>query len=446
MNQAASSAVVVADDFRPREVIRLGDYDRSKYNVLIPGAFTSQMTPFLVPVAREYTLDPDPEHGEVYVQEWKKQGDQFLPKAMGINALGLANLANVAGILEIPQASGRVDDGRDPGVCTYRSTMFMRLPDGQPVIRTRELTLDLAQLYEEIETRITKKGAENKWNGRPEPWPAKRVRDEIRKEQQLARKFFHRKCETGAKARTHRVMLGIRSKYKPDEIARPFVLAAVVPDVNQPEMRERMLDQATSSIGMIFGGQAGSGDVARPARQLGAGSAPAPTSDGIEAAVDEGNAAGAKPTAEELAELAGGAVGPGDGADDAGDDGDDQAAAAYQAAAAKPVPPWAQPAEAEAAVRAKPTASTRDQLIQALQSSSAGAGMTGAMTTAQQKRLQKITAGLDWDKDTVPLLVDTWGPEAVESLSPQQAQALINAADSLGGDEALQAVVRGGVS
>lgn len=436
MTTNEQSAVVVADGFRPREVIRLGNYDRSKYNVLIPGAFTSQVTPFLVPVAREYTLDPDPEHGEVYVQEWKKQGDQFIAKAMGINALGLANLANVAGILEIPQASGRVDDGRDPGVCTYRSTMFMRLPDGQPIIRTRELTLDLAQLYEEIETRIAKKGKENRWNGKPDPWKPDRVEAEIKKEQQLARKFFHRKCETGAKARTHRVMLGIRSKYKPDEIARPFVLAAVVPDVNQPEMRERMLDQATSSIGMIFGGQVGGGDVARPARQLGPGAASAVSADSIEAAVDEGNATGGKPTADELAEITGRGADP----DDAADDGDDDAAAAYQAAAAKPVPPWARPVEAGAASQAEP--SGRAQLIEALQSSSAGSGLTGAMTKPQQKRLQEITTGLDWDRHTVPLLVDAWGPGAVESLSPAQAQALIAAVDSLGGVEAFQDVVR----
>lgn len=429
MAEQQTAVVVATPGFQPREVIRLGAYDRSKYNVLIPGTFTSQVTPFLVPVAREYSLDPDPEHGEVYVQEWTKRDGQFVPKAMGINALGLANMANVAGILEIPQASGRVDDGRDAGVCTYRSTMFMRLPDGQPVIRTRELTLELAQLYEEAEHRITKKGAENKWNGKPEPWPAKRVQDEIRKEQLLIRKFFHRKCETGAKARTHRVLLGIRSKYKPDEIARPFVLAAVVPDVNQPEMRERMLDQATSSIGMLFGGGSGNADVGRPTRQLSAG-ASAPSAGDVDAAVGEAAVAGDKPSAEEMAELAGGSVHPDDGGDEPGDDS--------ESATARPVPAWARGTDAAA----EPP-STRAQLIEALQSSASSSTLKGSMTKDQQERLREITSGLDWDKDTVRLLVDAWGPEAIDSLSPRQAEALISAADSFDAVADFHAAVRG---
>jgi hypothetical protein len=66
------------------------------------------------------------------------------------------------------------------------------------------------------------------------------------------------------------------------------------------------------------------------------------------------------------------------------------------------------------------------------------------MTKPQQKRLQEITTGLDWDRDTVPLLVDAWGPAAVESLSPGQAQALIAASTASAATEAFQDVVRGG--
>lgn len=404
------NAETAVAEWRPREVIKIGDYPREQYNVLIPGAFTTQVTPFLRPVERTYTLDPDPEHGEVYVQEWAKRGSEFVPKAMGINALGLANLANVAGILEIPQASGRVDDGRDPGVCTYRSTMFMRLPDGQPVIRTREMTLELTTLLEEIRDRIEKKGKEHKYNGTPDPWKPERIEAEIRKEAGLAKKFFHRKCETGAKSRTHRVMLGIRSKYSPAEIARPFVLAAVVPDVNQPEVRERMLDQATTTTAMLFGG----GPVGAPPRQLSAG----PSQEAVAAAaIEAGDANAAKPTPEELAELAGGA--PMTGEDEGvieHDPRDGEPSADDDDAPTEPAWMRGQPA-ADDAPAVKP-------LLERLREKAASGGMTGLAKPPQLETLGTILPPLGEDVIKAGLKA-VWPDIRFDRLSANEAQALI---------------------
>lgn len=422
----AQNETAVAE-WQPREVIRLGDYDRNRYNVLIPGAFTSQVTPFLVPVAREYTVDPNPDHGEVYVQEWRKNGNQFIPKSYGLSALCLANLSNLSGILEVPQASGRVDDGRDPTVCTYRSTMFMRLPDGQPIIRTREMTLELGTLLEEVRDRITKKGRENTYNNKPEPWKPERIEAEIRKESALIKKFFHRKCETGAKSRTQRAMMGIRSKYSPEEIARPFVLAAVVPDVNQPEVRARALDQAMSATAQLFGG----GDIGAAPRQLNAG--PSVDEIGERATGLAPGDESSKPTAEELAALAeGNAPLPGDD-DDAGADAFDEAQGTVAAAAVVQSPTDSDEPEEALPSWGTDTVAAEPDLFTKIRDTAAAGGMKGAAQRPQIETLSKIFAVIGGRPVNLGLRI-IWPDVDVKALAltGAQAQALINAARSVG--------------
>lgn len=254
--------------FEPTQAIQINRYPKDKYHVLIPGDMTTQMSPFLRPVARQVEIDPDPQHGEVYPISQRKQGNRWVATEVGLSAVGLSKLASVAGMLDVPQASGRVDSGRDPGLVTYRSTMAIRLPDGEWRVLTRECTVKLATLEKEIREQKTKKGKENKdWDsGRAAPWSDERIETEIRKELLLKEKFMERLAETGAKNRVIRSALALRQKYTPDELDKPFVLAAVIPDANQPELRERLLDQASSAVSTLFG--PGNGQVAQEPRQL----------------------------------------------------------------------------------------------------------------------------------------------------------------------------------
>lgn len=245
--------------FAERQAIKLGDYDPAKYNVLIPGQMTTQISPYLRPVARQVALDADPEHGDVYPITQRKQGSTWVATEVGISAVGLAKFGSVGGVLDVPQASGRVDDGRNPALVTYRAMKAMRLPDGEWRVVTRECTIKLATIEKEIRELKTKKGRENKnySSGKAEPWSDDRIEGEIRKELLLKEKFMERLAETGATNRCYRALFAIRTKYSPAEIAKPFVIAAIVPDVNQPELRERLLDQATSASAAVFGpGQA----------------------------------------------------------------------------------------------------------------------------------------------------------------------------------------------
>ena len=259
-------------NWQPREAIVLNNYPKDKFNLLVSGSMAIQVSPYMRPVAREVKLDPDPAGGDVYPITTRKRGDEWVNTEVGISAVGLANLGSTAGTMDIPQASGRVDSGSDPGVCTYRSTMAMRMPDGSWRVLSRDCTVKLATIEKEIREQKTKKGQDNRnySTGHPEPWKPERIEAEIRRELLLKEKFLERLAETGAKNRTYRALFGIKTKYTPAEIARPFVIAQVVPDMTAPEVRERFLDHATGSIDSLFG----SGMASSPRRALAAGPSP----------------------------------------------------------------------------------------------------------------------------------------------------------------------------
>lgn len=405
MADQKSSAVAVAPQpgaFVP-QTINLGQYPKEKYNLLVRGTSLVQTNPFLRPLLREISLDPDPAGGDVYPLTTRKQGNAWVNTELGISAVGLANLASNAGILDVPQASGRVDNGSDPRVCTYRSTGAMRMPDGEWRVVTRECTVKLATLEKEITTQKTAKAEQYEWN-------AGKLAAEIAKELLLKEKFLERLAETGAKNRVTRVLLGLKGKYTPAELAKPFVFAAVVPDYNQPELRARMLDQAAGATGMVFGPGSGGAAAVAP-RMLSAGPAEADVARGdFEAAteLDPEELGGAGAFSDPQAQTS---------AATADDDGSGD-------------PAWAKdPFAASAKPAAAETETPLEQLIRVLRKKAADSKILGPISDVQKPLVMKAVGG------DVQLLAAglhaTWNLErdatGLLPVTGAQAQAIINA-------------------
>ncbi len=384
----------------PREVIKVGEYDRSKVNVLIPGSMAVQINPYLVPMAREVRLDPDPVNGDVFPLSQRKVGDRWVATALGIAAVGLFTLSNVAGILEVPQGSGRVDDGSDPGVCTYRATMVMRLPDGQWLPKVRECTVKLVTLAKEIRALKAKKAEEYKWNDQ-------RLEAEIAKELLLKEKFLERLAETGAKTRCIRAMLSIRGKYTPEQIARPFVVAGVVTDMSRPEMQQLALQQAAAVIPALFGPTQDTGPAAP--RQLLAG----PSAEDLH---DPDPEPASELTGDELA----GQMGPRAPEDDEPIEGQSHEVGEpswFDAATAAPTPP--------AAVPAGP--SPTEQLVTLLREKATRSGIVGGATLPQKASLRQIFTPLGLGATAAGLRI-VFGLAELGHITGAQAQALIDVA------------------
>lgn len=401
---ANSETGVTVIDYSPK-TIEIPQLDPSEYNLLIRGRTVIQSNPFLKPVVREVTLDhPD----DVYPITKKKVGDRWVATELGISKVGLDTLADKASILDVPQASGRADDGRDPNLVTYRSTIAMRMPDGEVVVRTRESTVKLSTLEKEIRTQKTAKAKEYEWS-------KDRLEAEIAKELLLKEKFMERLAESGAHNRAVKAILGLRSKYTPEEIARPFVFMAVVPDMEQPELRARALDQAMSLASSLFGPSGGQGTAPR---QLTAGPAPEAIataiaeSEGGELGEDEIEGATFRDESEDPAPATP-TVLPGEKLSRAAVSDDD--------------PAWITGITTDGS-DAQDDDSGMVDIVEALREAAAASGMKGALTEPQKAQIGPLLAPLNGTGAFGLVVREAFGPEAVQAASAAQGQAIINVA------------------
>lgn len=163
----------------------------------------------------------------------------------GSNKLGLAKsaldrIAMAAGVHWDPRLSGRVDDGRDPHVCTFVAVGTFSHFDGSAVTVQGTKHLDLRN-RSPMATRILETAKRNGKDG------AGQLRD--------MRAFLLEHAETRARLRAIRSM-GVRTSYTPDELAKPFVVAKLsfTGASDDPEMRREFSRmRAQKMLGMYEG-------------------------------------------------------------------------------------------------------------------------------------------------------------------------------------------------
>jgi len=348
------------ESWEPHTVALLGQFPPDKYNVLVPTVSLRQINPYLVPDIEAVQLDPNPEAGEIYHDPQMKAGHY------GPTKVGLRLLAQVAGITTV--RSERIDDGSDIHVVTWQVEIEMVQPSGRPIRGIGSKTVDLRP-------HMTK------------GWTPERLAK--------AHEHMGANAESKAMNRAIRSILSLRPSYPQRELAKPFAILRYVPDMTQPEVRERFLDLVAPTTAALYG----------PDRE----------------------AAGPK------------LVGPGaareaDVAAEAPDDDDDAAAEAFAAASetaatTDDVPDWAKPPEqtAAAAPKKRPGAKTiPDRLRESLDASE----LQGDATDSQKLVLRGLVVGLDWATELVPVLTAAFGDEGVRKLTAAHVQAILNLAEA----------------
>jgi hypothetical protein len=197
------------------------------------------------------------------------------------------------------------------------------------------------------------------------------------------RKQFYAHVSTRARNRAARAILSLRASYPDREISKPFAVVSYAPNLNHPAVQARFIDAMVPAL------EAGFGPSRAEQAQLGSG--PAMT---------------VLPEAPED-----------DGTGEGGSDGQTEAA----------VPSWA--GTKAAAPAESPVASTR-RLTELLGDSAAASDQQGPVKPAQEKALEKLMAGLDWDSEIVPVLTGAFSESAARSLTAGQAAAIITVANS----------------
>ncbi len=201
-------------------------------NVLSPVASIDYVLPLHKISLRVATISPNVDEQEVYKPHWCKHDERALTK------IGLNKLLATAGVNLVDIR--RLDDRADPFYCESEVTLSVRGYDGMLRTFCATKSLDLRDGMPE-----TKKGG-------GEDLSVSALNDR--------RRHLVSLCETKAGLRALRGLLNLKQKYTVKELAKPFVVPVLVPDLdpNDPETKRALLATALGQTVKLYGDTGGS--------------------------------------------------------------------------------------------------------------------------------------------------------------------------------------------
>jgi hypothetical protein len=221
---SSTTAVTVIEQSASDAMVEwnLDEFPVEQFNRLLPTQTLMLPTDLLRPVVQVVKLNPDPKNGgDVYASADMPEGHAAPTR------VGLRKLATAAGISFVDER--RVDDGRDPDVIEVSCLAEMLMPTGQRIRAVGSKRIDLnAQVWKS---------------------PAHRGK---------YRSFFQEHVASRAQNRAIRALLSLRGSYPAEVYSRPFAVVSFAPNMNHPEVRERILSAMAPALTAGFGPAAGS--------------------------------------------------------------------------------------------------------------------------------------------------------------------------------------------
>jgi hypothetical protein len=231
------------------------------YNILVPTTTVQEISPFHKPVLEIVRINPDPKAGgEVYEVV-------FGSGSFSLRAVALNKIAFAAGIIWNAKNSGRTDDGNNPDIISYRAEAAVRKEDGTYMVRNAEYMLDLKVVEQEIRDSYEHKSQAlmKEKKQKNERWTEEErknyVEKSVKRDLLQKRKFRLQLASTGAMDRVIRLILGLKSTYRREELEKPFVVPKIAfsPDVSDPKVRDLLLRQGLDATNVLFGPQSEKG-------------------------------------------------------------------------------------------------------------------------------------------------------------------------------------------
>lgn len=207
------SAVAVIEQ-SPDAVVEynLDNWPSDKFNRLVPTQTLGMVTDLIRPIIQVVQLDIE---SDTYESKDLKQGHR------APNVKGLAKLAAAAGVDFVDEE--RLDDGSDPMRAYVR--VYAEVIDATGRKRRAPGSRDYA-LNSQAMTE------------------AQRAR---------AKGFVHEHAATRARHRALRGLLGIAQSYPVEELRKPFAVVSLVPNLQNPQLRERVMDAMVPTIAALYG-------------------------------------------------------------------------------------------------------------------------------------------------------------------------------------------------
>ena len=214
----------------------LNDYPEAKFNLLIPIKTLQELSPLHKVVINQVQINPDEKKKEVYKE---KNGELALTKKGLAKLMTAANIQMVESKPAMPQKCLRCTEMAaktkiapkcyECPYCddvAYQVTLAVPEPSGtwRKVVATKEI----------------------------------RMADEQKKmsDKQYAAFFPFRteQCETKALNRALREALMINSTYQANDLLKPFAVAYVVPNMDDPDLKKVMVARYAEGVSTLFGG------------------------------------------------------------------------------------------------------------------------------------------------------------------------------------------------
>lgn len=206
-------------------------HKENKSNILIPTT-KLEANEFYKPVIDEVSLSI--EQGDAYPRKDAQGKQKYAPTMQGLNRLAIC-----ADIEWDPRETRRIDNGTDKLYVVFQARGGLRKADGSSVWHSAVYELDLEIVREEIEEQHRNKC--KNWN-KSEKEKEDYVEFATKRDWREKRRRKLTLTESGAKARVLRPLLGIKSLYTKEELAKPFIMIRYIfqPPFNDPDIRRQV--------------------------------------------------------------------------------------------------------------------------------------------------------------------------------------------------------------
>jgi hypothetical protein len=239
------------------------DYPKDKYNLLVPVKSMQELSSIYKIIVNQVEIDPDyDKSSDVYVQT---KGYNGSPDKLALTKTALSKLMTAAGInmieskaiipsthktaIEMAKAIGKAVpyDTRD-----IAHEITIEVPEASGQYRTIKATKEI--IIEDLKAEyMEQKRNLEVWENKKKR-PATEEEKQIAVEKQLTQFLSHKRaqCETKTLNRALREAMGIKATYTAEELKKPFVVAHVVPNLSDPDLKQAVISKYAQSSAMLF--------------------------------------------------------------------------------------------------------------------------------------------------------------------------------------------------
>lgn len=236
----------------------LEEYAKKGYNILTPSITLEGLSPHHHATVETVVLSPKLDIGDVYPHQKEKDQTKVEARKFRIAKQGLDKLAVLAGIIWHEQGgSRRVDNAADRNYVAFEAFGAIRKADGQLVPVKAFYDLDFIAIEEDLVVQYAQKNdGQKKKEWRKEGEERQEYIDFcVGRDMRSKRKHRSTLCESGARNRVIRALLGIKKVYTGAELSKPFVCIRITyqPDYNDPEVKRILTLASIGAQAAVYG-------------------------------------------------------------------------------------------------------------------------------------------------------------------------------------------------